>query len=153
MDAQAVADLLEARGWTLCIAESLTGGLLTNRFAVRPGASRWLKGGLVAYTTEVKHDILQVPDCPVVSELCATRMAASAAKWFGADAAVSATGVGGPDPQDGLPPGTVWIAVSVLGTTTAQEFRFDHDDPEEVCRATCDAAVGLLHRRLLEAAP
>lgn len=71
----AVLAMLEARGHTLGVAESLTGGLLGSRLASVPGASAVFRGGIVAYHPEVKQQLLDVPVGPVVTETVALAMA------------------------------------------------------------------------------
>ena len=71
----AVATQLIARGLTLGVAESLTGGLIASRLVNVPGASAWFRGGVVAYHEQVKFDVLDVPVGPVVSEAAAAAMA------------------------------------------------------------------------------
>jgi nicotinamide-nucleotide amidase len=138
-----IADRLAAKGLRVAVAESLTGGLLASRFARLEGASDWFRGGLVAYASEVKRDVLGVGPIPVVTEQAALEMAAGAKKLLDADVTVAVTGVGGPDPQDGVPAGTVWIAVDVDGQGRAELHRFD-GGPEDVIEATCDAALAQL---------
>jgi nicotinamide-nucleotide amidase len=124
----------------VAVAESLTGGELAARFASAPGAGDWFRGGIVAYASEVKHDLLQVPDGPVVSEAAAAAMAAGACRLLGADIAIAVTGVGGPDEQDGEPPGTVWLALAQDGRTITRLERFS-GSPEAIVDATCACAV------------
>lgn len=145
-DVSAAAEVGEAiarRGWTLAVAESLTGGLLDDCFARLPDASEWFRGGVVAYDSEVKRGLLSIGDAEVVSEDAATAMASSVAALFGADVAVAVTGVGGPDPQDGLPPGTVWLAVSVCGSVSARLVTFD-GEAADIVRATCEEAMAAI---------
>ena len=106
---------LHARGWTLGIAESLTGGLVGARIADVPGASATFRGSLASYATEVKRDVLGVTAEHVVSRECAEEMATGAQRVLGADVGISATGVAGPTPQDGQPIGTVWFAMALPG--------------------------------------
>ena len=127
----------------MAVAESLTGGLLSSRLARLPQASTWFRGGVVAYMATVKHGVLGVRAGPVVSREAAIDMAGGAARLLDADIAVAVTGVGGPDPQEGRPPGTVWIAV-VAGDREVAELHHLDGDPTEVCDRTCDAAVALL---------
>ena len=108
----------EARGWTLGVAESLTGGLIGARLANVPGASRTFQGSLATYATDVKRSVLGVTAEHVVSEECAKQMAEGAQRVLGADVAISATGVAGPDEQDGQPVGTVWLAIAIPGHET-----------------------------------
>ncbi|MCU1490360.1 MAG: hypothetical protein JWM85_1765 [Acidimicrobiaceae bacterium] len=150
MDVGGIRARLLERGWTLSVAESLTGGLLANRFAAAEGASEWFRGAVVAYASEVKHGLLEVPDGPVVSEVAARTMAATVARLLGAAVGVSTTGVGGPDPQEGQPPGTVWIGVSVDGLTAARRLNLE-GDPESICHQSCDAAIDLLGEQLVAA--
>jgi nicotinamide-nucleotide amidase len=132
---------LGRRGMTVAVAESLTGGLLTSGLAKVEGASDWLRGGVVAYAAEVKHDLLDVSRVPVVSEQAALELATNVAHRLGATLGISATGVGGPDPQDGVEAGTVWTAVA-LGDDRceARHHHFD-GDPADVCRQTIAAAL------------
>ena len=109
-DADLVGAALKHSGRTLAVAESLTGGLLASAFARASGSSEWFRGGIVAYSSVVKYDLLDVPRGPVVSEVAAVAMARGAGRLLEADVAVAVTGVGGPDPQDGEPNGTVWVA-------------------------------------------
>jgi nicotinamide-nucleotide amidase len=109
----AVLDLLERRGLTLAVAESLTGGLIGSRICDVPGASAAFLGSIVSYASEVKHDLLGVPPGPVVTEEAAVAMALGARRRLGADVGIAATGVAGPDPQEGVRPGTVCVAVAL----------------------------------------
>ncbi|HEV7722401.1 MAG TPA: CinA family protein [Iamia sp.] len=138
--ASSVAETLRAQDRSLAVAESLTGGLLANAFARADGAAQWFRGGVVAYASEVKHDLLAVPSGPVVSEDAAVAMAEAAARLLHADVAIAVTGVGGPDPQDGQPPGTVWLAVTIGGETRSELHRFD-GGPPDVCDQTVVAAL------------
>ena len=70
-----VGRLLEEKAMTLAIAESLTGGLAASRVVNVPGSSEWFKGGVVAYDSQVKFDVLDVPEGPVISEDAAKAMA------------------------------------------------------------------------------
>jgi len=135
-----VATRLGRRGQTLGVAESLTGGLVTAVLARGPGASDWLRGGVVAYASEVKYDLLGVRPGPVVSRDAALDMAGGAARVLGADVGLALTGVGGPGDQEGEPPGTVWLAVHIDGDTQAALHRFD-GGPVEVCDAACRSII------------
>ena len=81
----AVGSLLRAKGLTLGVAESLTGGFVGSRLTAVPGASDWFRGSLVVYATEVKRKLLGVGEGPAVSETTALEMAAGAASVLGAD--------------------------------------------------------------------
>jgi len=73
--AGAIADHLGARDLRLAVAESLTGGMVSSSLAKAPRASSWLVGGVVAYMSEVKHEVLGVESGPVVTEAAALQMA------------------------------------------------------------------------------
>lgn len=106
-----------AQGWTLAAAESLTGGALTSAFVAVPGASAVLRGGVVAYATDLKASLLGVGDDvlarlgPVAAET-ALAMANGVRRATGSDVGLATTGVAGPDPQDGHAPGLVFVAVA-----------------------------------------
>jgi competence/damage-inducible protein CinA-like protein len=122
----AVARLLAERGLTLAVAESLTGGLVAARLVNVPGASGWFRGGIVSYASDVKFDLLGVPEGPVVSEAAARAMAAGVRTRLGADLGLAVTGVAGPDPQDGEKPGTVFLAVAGLDRVPGWQPPDDH---------------------------
>nr|WP_257890361.1 CinA family protein [Rhodococcus sp. USK10] len=95
----------------------------------------------------MKHGLLRVPDGPVVSEPSARAMATAVAELLGADLAVAVTGVGGPQNQDGQPPGTVWLGI-FTGGATRTELRHFAGDPGDVVEATTDHALSLLEQEL-----
>ncbi len=107
---------------------------------------------MVAYSSEVKHRVLKVPDGPVVSEASARAMASAVAELLGADIAVAVTGAGGPPdpPQDGQPPGTVWFGLFTHGRIDTEMHRFD-GEPQDVVTATTDRALELLEQALTSA--
>jgi nicotinamide-nucleotide amidase len=122
-----VGGLLLAQGRTLAVAESLTGGLVASRLVAVPGASEWFRGGVVSYATEVKHDVLGVPEGPVVSETAATAMADGVRRLLGADVGLSTTGVAGPSEMEGQPAGTVWLGSAVGDEVSAVQLRLPGD--------------------------
>jgi nicotinamide-nucleotide amidase len=109
----ALAARLIARGLTLAVAESLTGGLVASRLVNVAGASDWFRGGVVSYAPEVKFTVLGVPEGPVVSSGAAAAMATGVRDLLGADVGLGVTGVAGPDGLEGEPPGTVYMAAVV----------------------------------------
>jgi len=123
----AVLEALRRRGWSLALAESLTGGLIGSRLTAVPGAGDVFRGGLVSYAGDGKFDLLGVPEGPVGSEQAVTAMARGAAELLGADCAVAVTGVAGPDPLDGEDPGIVWMATLVAGEVEANRAVFPFD--------------------------
>jgi nicotinamide-nucleotide amidase len=110
-----VLRLCEERGWSLGVAESLTGGFIGARLTNVPGASRTYRGSIASYATEVKRSVLGVTAELVVSEDAVKQMAVGAQRVLGADVAIAVTGVAGPDEQDGQPVGTVWYGVALPG--------------------------------------
>ena len=134
---------------TIAIAESLTGGALSSRLARLEDASDWYRGAVVTYASDVKHSVLGAPPGEVVSEVAARALADGVATLLDADVAVAVTGVGGPDPQDGESPGTVWMALHTPAGTTARCCTFG-GGPEAVVEQTCDAAVSWLADHLDE---
>ena len=135
-----LVEALRARGWTLAVAESLTGGAVASEIVAVPGASAALLGAVVAYATPVKHSLLGVDAAllaehgPVHAEV-ARQMAdgvrrAVAVDGRPADLGISTTGIAGPDSPDGQPVGTVHIGVSTPAGTasTAHLFAGSRDD-------------------------
>jgi nicotinamide-nucleotide amidase len=124
-----IATRLRARGLTLGVAESLTGGLIASRLVGIPGASTWFRGGVVSYASEVKFDLLNVPRGPVVSAEAAEAMATGVRTLLGADIGLSVTGVAGPDEQDGQLPGTVFVGLSMADRLEHTALRLPGDRP------------------------
>ncbi|WP_025103226.1 CinA family protein [Microbacterium paraoxydans] len=152
MNGTTPAEALEAlreRGWTLGVAESLTGGAVCAALVAVPGASAVLLGGVVAYATPVKRTLLGVDTelleryGPVHPEV-ARQMAAGVREAVGvdglpADVGVSTTGIAGPESPDGQPVGTVHIGVVTPTVSRTRPFRFEGD--RDAVRAQTVAAV------------
>jgi len=144
----AVARALAADGWTVGLAESLTGGLAASRLVNVPGASAWFRGSVVSYASEVKYDVLGVPEGPVVSEEAAKAMAEGARRVLGSDVGLAITGVAGPAEQDGQPPGTVFVGLARPGRDP-EAFAFAvPGDRARVRQYATIAALDLLRRSL-----
>ena len=114
---QAVVDGLKVAGKTVATAESCTGGLIAERITSVPGASAVFGCGVAAYNAEIKHRVLGVPQDTIdrtgtVSAETATAMAQGVRALSGADFGVAVTGAAGPDPCEGHPVGTVFVACS-----------------------------------------
>jgi competence/damage-inducible protein CinA-like protein len=144
----AVAAVVTAGGLTLGLAESLTGGLASSRLVNVPGASRWFRGSVVSYASEVKYDVLGVPVGPVVSEVAACAMADGARRVLDADIGLAITGVAGPDPQDDQPPGTVFVGLARPDHETAGFGFHVPGDRDRVRQYATIAALDLLRRTL-----
>jgi len=146
-----VLNLLRARGWSLGLAESVTGGLVSGRITSIAGASEVYRGCIVSYATEVKHGLLGVGDGPVVSEACAVDMAEGARRALGCDVALSLTGVAGPTEQDGQPVGTLWVGISIPSRPTeAVSFRLP-GQRDQMRQMSVISALDALRRRLVDA--
>jgi len=145
-----VPELLRAlgeRGQTLAVAESLTGGLLAASIVDVAGASAVFRGGFVVYATDLKATLAGVPSSLLaahgpVHPLVAAALAAGARQRCGADWGLATTGVAGPDPQNGIEPGTVYVAVD---GPTSRVQRLDLTGNRAAIRAaTVAAALALL---------
>ena len=123
----AVGELLVGRGWTLGLAESVTGGMVASRCVAVPGASNWFRGAVVSYASEVKFDLLGVAEGPVVSAVAAVEMARGARRTLGADVGVAITGVAGPTEQDGQPVGTVFVGLVTPDGEHVEEMKMPGD--------------------------
>jgi len=146
---EVVLDLLRDRGLTMGCAESVTGGLIASRLTDVPGASDVFRGAVVSYASEVKYDVLGVPVGPVVSDDAAMAMAEGACRVLGCDVAVAVTGVAGPDAQEGVPVGTVFMGLCVDGEAEATMIRLPGDRARVRQFATI-SALDWLRRRLVE---
>lgn len=144
-----VLDLLADRGWTLGLAESVTGGLVAGRITSVPGASKVFRGSVVSYASEVKFDVLGVPEGPVVSEAAAAAMAAGARRVLGADVAVALTGVAGPTEQDGMPVGTLCVGIETPGGAFTRTLRLP-GQRDQMRQMSVISALDLLRRHLIE---
>ena len=125
----AIATRMLARGATLAVAESITGGLIASRLVNIAGASQWFRGGLVSYASEVKFDLLGVPRGPVVSAEAAEAMAVGVRTLLKSDVGLSVTGVAGPEEQDGQAAGTVFVGVAVGDHVEHVALRLPGDRP------------------------
>ncbi|MFE4612068.1 CinA family protein [Streptomyces niveus] len=148
-----VLDLLVRQGTTLAVAESLTGGLVAAELTAVPGASRALRGGVTAYATDVKRDVLGVDgtllaERGAVDPEVARQMAVGVRGVLAAGWGIATTGVAGPEPQDGQPVGTVYVAVSgPHGAEKVAALRLNGDRAEirrESVRSVLDLLSGEL---------
>ena len=139
---------LVARGETLAVAESLTGGLLSATIVDVPGASATFRGGFVVYATDLKAKLAGVPGPLLqahgpVDPAVAAALAAGARDRCDADWGVATTGVAGPDAQGGQPVGRVYVAVAGPGEPVVRQLDLP-GDRSAVRRATVEAAIELL---------
>lgn len=149
-----VHELLLERGATVATAESLTGGQLSARLTAAPGASDTFLGGVVSYATELKVEVLGVPEAVVtthgvISAECAIAMARGVRSLTGATYAVSTTGVAGPAEQEGKPAGTVFVGIAGPAGVSALSLELVGDRGTITAR-TCDEALAALADALRE---
>ena len=150
----AVARQLLAAGWTLGVAESVTGGRVGGRLVGVPGASAWFRGALVAYATDAKRSLAGLEPAVLdehgpVSEGTSGELARGARERLGADVGLGVTGVAGPDPQGGLSPGTICLAVALPdGSVPARTVELPSRGRDVVLDFATSAAIDYLRRRL-----
>lgn len=148
--AQDISRIAQTHGFTLAAAESLTGGRISCHLAAAPDSSSWYAGGVTSYETRIKYEVLGVPEGdPVITEKAVSQMASGVSELMTADVAIAVSGAGGPESQEGNPPGTTWIAALVRGTLSTELHHFP-GDPEEVLEQTEKHALALLHASMVE---
>ncbi len=130
---QRVFAMLKNRNVTLAAAESLTGGMFTEKLVSVEGASEVCRGGIIAYDANAKENLLGVSaetinKAGTVSEICAIEMASNVYQKLDADIGISFTGVAGPVKSEGKPVGLVFIAIcDRKGNQVGKEFTFQGD--------------------------
>ena len=147
-----VLQMLRERGLTLGLAESVTGGLVGARITGIAGASDVFRGGIVSYASEVKFDLLGVPEGPVVSEAAAGAMAVGARRALGASVGLALTGVAGPTEQDGMPVGTLCIGISLGDDVYTSVVRLP-GQREQMRQMSVITSLDFLRRTLAAMAP
>jgi nicotinamide-nucleotide amidase len=152
--AREILELMGSRGQTLAVAESLTGGMVCTALTDVAGASVVVRGGVIAYATDLKAVLLGVPRVLLerygaVHPDVAAAMADGVRRRLGAGLGVATTGVAGPDPQDGQPAGTVHIAVAADQDVVVRTLALP-GDRATVRAGTVSAALGLLLGRIRE---
>ena len=150
--ADAVVTRLRELDLSIGTAESLTGGLVCAALTSVPGASTVVRGGVVAYASEVKADVLGVdPDLlareGAVCEPVAAQLADGIRRVLGCAVGVSTTGVAGPDPADGQPVGTVFVGASGPWGILVEELALT-GDRDQIRSASVLAVLTLLERAL-----
>lgn len=145
-------DRLAVAGETVAVAESLTGGLVCSTLITPPGASRVVVGGIVAYQTDVKASVLGVSEALLaergaVDPDVALAMARHVRAKFGATIGLSTTGVAGPDPQDGVSVGTVFVALVNDRGEVVENCAFD-GTRDDIRHLALGAALRLLENSL-----
>ena len=148
---------LTERGLTLATAESCTGGNIARLLTAQAGASAYFKGGVVAYSNEVKESVLGVKHSTLeahgaVSEATVREMAEGVRTRLGADLAIATTGVAGPDGgTKEKPVGTVWIAVADTTHTEAKLLQFGANRRQQNIDRSTNQAFAMLIRLITNA--
>ncbi len=138
-----------AKGLTIATAESCTGGWIGKALTDIPGSSSVFMGSLVAYSNDIKENLLGVPQSLLithgaVSEKVAFEMAKNCAQSFGVDISISVTGIAGPSGgSKEKPVGLVFMGISHHSETTAHEFQFDNFGRDSIRRDALQAALNL----------
>jgi len=149
-----VGKLLLEKGLSIAVAESCTGGLITARLTDIPGSSGYLKGGVVAYSNEVKNEVLAVPpdvlgQYGAVSKQTAVAMAEGVKKLTGSNLGLAVTGIAGPGGGSAAKPvGLVYISLAADDGTCCREYRFPGERPA-VRQGTANAALNMVRHYLL----
>ena len=151
---EVISNMLKARGKTLALAESCTGGLISNTFTDISGSSEFYLGGIVSYSIDAKQDLLDVPEGMIqqyteVSQEVAVTMASGAAEKFESDYALSITGYAGPSGGTAENPvGTVYIGLHSPRDIWAKRFQWKASRASIKVRAL-NAALDLLRNELI----
>lgn len=153
--AEEVLDLLRERHATVAVAESLTGGLVAAELTSVRGSSKAFRGSVTVYATDLKSSLLGVDARLLAAEgavhpKVARQMALGVRTALSADYGVATTGVAGPDPQDGKPVGTVYVAVAGPSGLATVHLTLG-GERSAIRAATVDAALSLLRQALLTA--
>jgi PncC family amidohydrolase len=143
-----LGDRLRARGWHCSTAESCTGGGIALGITSIAGSSDYMQGGIVAYSNDVKHRLLNVSQATLdsvgaVSEACAREMASGVRHALGTEVGISSTGIAGPGGATARKPvGLVYIAVSTPEAADVRELRLN-GDRQHVMRESARLALEL----------
>ena len=154
--AEAVGTMLKSRGLTLCTAESCTGGWIGKMLTDTPGSSAYYKGGWIVYSNEAKQhdlhvDLTLIVEHGAISEPVACAMAEGALRAGRADLAIAVTGIAGPEGgTHDKPVGTVCFALAQRDHETISDTHIFPGDREHVRLRSCNYALNLVRRQLME---
>jgi nicotinamide-nucleotide amidase len=152
-----VGKLLKEKGMTVSVAESCTGGNIAHFFTLNPGSSEYFKGGIVAYSNELKHSILGVnlkiiEQNGAVSKEVVEAMATAARQILGTNYAIATSGIAGPEGgTTEKPVGTVWIAVAGPDhdSVVSKLYNFANNRERNIIRSS-QTALNMLRLELLK---
>lgn len=154
---EVVGELLKKAKKTVAVAESCTGGRISELVTSVPGSSEYYKGGVVAYNNSIKRNILSVREDNLkkhgaVSEMVVSDMALNIMELFDTDYSVSTSGIAGPGGgTDEKPVGTVWIAVATPTRLTTRLFNFGKNTGrKQIVERAANAALDMLRTEILK---
>ncbi len=150
-----VGELLKSKNFTVATAESCTGGLLASRLTDVSGSSAYVKGGVVSYCNEIKHNVLHVESATLdefgaVSRQTAEQMATNVRTIFDATIGLSTTGVAGPSPSEGKPVGLVYVAAVGENFSEVVECHFSGTRTDIKAQAVAEALKLLIEYLTVE---
>jgi nicotinamide-nucleotide amidase len=148
-----LGEILAERGLTLAVMESCTGGLLADTITNVPGSSRYFRGGIVSYATEIKTamgvDPSVIEKFGIYSDETAMAMAKAARERLGADIGIGTTGVAGPEPEGATPVGEVHLAIDGGGKVPDQVLNFTYNQSRTAIKRRAVTQSLMLLRRAL----
>lgn len=150
-----IGQMLVQSAQTMAVAESCTGGNIAHFITSNPGSSAYFKGGVVAYSNEIKIRLLEVPAYLIethgaVSQQVAEAMALGAKEALNADFTIATTGIAGPEGgTPDKPVGTIWIAVAGPSGIESEKFVFRHNRERNIMRST-QTALSLLRKHIIK---
>lgn len=148
-----IGEFLRAKKMTLAVAESCTGGYIGHLITSISGSSDYFNGGIIAYSNELKINVLKVDSETIntlgaVSKEVAEQMSDGVRKRLKADFGVSTTGIAGPTGgTDEKPVGTVWVSVASKDTIISEKFNFGNNRERNIRRASL-SALNMLRNQL-----
>ncbi len=152
---QIIGELLRKKGFTLSTAESCTGGYIAHKITEVPSCSDYYKGSVVAYSNEIKENVLGVKSRSLekhgaVSEEVVKEMALGVRELYGTDCSIATSGIAGPDGgTEDKPVGTVWIAVCCGDEFYARRFQYGKHRQRNINMSAL-SALNILRKMLLE---
>ena len=153
-----VGKLLSERQQNIAVAESCTGGAISSLITAVPGSSKYFKGGIVAYSNEIKKDQLAISPTLIetygaVSKQVVEDMATNARLLFNSNWSIAVSGIAGPSGgSTAKPVGTIWIAISGENYIRSAEYRFGDNRQRNIRRASL-TALNMLRRTIIEQKP
>jgi len=152
--AEVIGKLLKFQGKTLSLAESCTGGYISQLITSVPGCSAYFKGSITAYSNEVKCNVLEVSISSIekhgaVSKQVVCEMAQGVRKLLKSDYSIATSGIAGPDGGTlNKPVGTVWIAIADENDVTAEKYVFGDNRERNIIRSS-QTALQMLRKKLI----